>query len=245
MLKLSIKNLKKSFGAFQVFNGMSLDIEKSELICLIGKSGSGKSTLLRCINLLEHIDDGEIFLDGVDIAEPGYDPQIVRQRVGMVFQSYNLFPHMNVLKNLTLAQTRILKKSPNEAKDIAMGLLEQFNLADKADAYPDQMSGGQQQRVAIARALAMEPEVLLFDEVTSALDPELVGEVLNVIHGLKARHITMILATHEMGFARKAADRVAFLDKGKIVEIAHPEKIFTDPDQPQTRQFLDSVLEKF
>ncbi|WP_210341832.1 amino acid ABC transporter ATP-binding protein [Rhizobium setariae] len=243
MTKLSIRNLRKSFGALEVCKGISLDLAKSELICLIGGSGSGKSTLLRCLNLLEHIDDGEILLDGEDISVPGYDPERVRRRIGMVFQSYNLFPHMSVLKNLTLAQTRIRKTPPAEAKDLAMELLLRFGLADKAETYPDKLSGGQQQRVAIARALAMEPEILLLDEITSALDPELVGEVLRVVRDLKAQGITMLLATHEMGFARSVADRVAFLSGGSLLEVAPPEKIFTQPDHEQTRQFLKRVLD--
>ncbi len=243
--KLSIRNLKKSFGALEVCRDISIDIAAGELVCMIGASGSGKSTLLRCINLLEPIDGGEIWLDGADISEPGLDPDPVRQRVGMVFQSFNLFPHMNVLKNLTIAQTRIRKVPKDRAREKALALLERFDLADKADAWPDSLSGGQQQRVAIARALAMDPEVLLLDEITSALDPELVGEVLAVVRDLKDQGMTILLATHEMGFARSAADRVAFLSEGRLLEIAPPEKIFTNPDHARTRQFLDRVIEKF
>ena len=243
--KLSIRNLKKSFGALEVCKDISIDIEAGELVCMIGASGSGKSTLLRCINLLEPIDGGEILLDGQDISEPGLDPDPVRQRVGMVFQSFNLFPHMNVLKNLTIAQTRIRKVPKDRARDKALALLDRFDLADKADAWPDSLSGGQQQRVAIARALAMDPEVLLLDEITSALDPELVGEVLAVVRDLKGQGMTILLATHEMGFARSAADRVAFLSEGRLLEIAPPEKIFTNPDHARTRQFLDRVIEKY
>ena len=243
--KLSIRNLKKSFGNLAVCKDISIDIEPGELVCMIGASGSGKSTLLRCINLLEPIDGGEILLDGQDISEPGLDPDPVRQRVGMVFQAFNLFPHMNVLKNLTIAQTRIRKVPKDRAREKALALLERFDLADKADAWPDSLSGGQQQRVAIARALAMDPEVLLLDEITSALDPELVGEVLAVVRDLKDQGMTILLATHEMGFARSAADRVAFLSEGRLLEIAPPEKIFTNPDHARTRQFLDRVIEKF
>ncbi len=241
-VKLSIRGLKKSFGALEVCKDISLDIAEGELVCLIGASGSGKSTLLRCINLLEPIDDGVIELDGEDISVPGFDPDAVRRRVGMVFQAFNLFPHMNVLRNLTIAQTRIRKTPPEQARARALALLERFDLADKAEAWPDSLSGGQQQRVAIARALAMEPEVLLLDEITSALDPELVGEVLAVVRGLKAQGMTILLATHEMGFARSAADRVAFLSEGRLLEIAPPEKIFTAPDHARTRQFLDRVI---
>ncbi len=243
MSKLVVKNLRKSFGHNEVCKNISFEVQKSELLCLIGGSGSGKSTLLRCLNLLEHIDDGEILLDGEDVSIPGFDPELLRRRMGMVFQSYNLFPHMSVLQNLTLAQTKIKKLSAQTAQDKAMALLEQFGLEEKAHTYPDKLSGGQQQRIAIARALAMDPEILLLDEVTSALDPELVGEVLQVIKSLKKQGMTMILATHEMGFARSAADQVAFLYGGELVEIAPPEKIFTNPENAKTRQFLSRVLD--
>jgi polar amino acid transport system ATP-binding protein len=241
--KLSIRNLKKSFGAHEVCKRISIEVGKSELICLIGGSGSGKSTLLRCINLLEHIDDGEIVLDGVDIAVPGYDPNPVRQRIGMVFQSFNLFPHMTVVENAMLALTRVKKMSREEAREKCKVLLTRFGLGEKADTYPDRLSGGQQQRVAIVRAIAMDPEVLLLDEITSALDPELVGEVLSVVKQLKTQGITMLLATHEMGFARSAADRVAFLSQGELLEIAPPEQIFTNPIHDRTRQFLSRTSE--
>lgn len=241
--KLSIRNLKKSFGAHEVCKRISIEVGKSELICLIGGSGSGKSTLLRCINLLEHIDDGEILLDGVDIAVPGYDPNPVRQRIGMVFQSFNLFPHMTVVENAMLALTRVKKLSREEAREKCKALLTRFGLGEKADTYPDRLSGGQQQRVAIVRAIAMDPEILLLDEITSALDPELVGEVLSVVKQLKTQGITMLLATHEMGFARSAADRVAFLSQGELLEIAPPEQIFTNPIHDRTRQFLSRTSE--
>ncbi len=241
--KLSIRNLRKSFGAMEVCKRISIDVAKSELVCLIGGSGSGKSTLLRCINLLEPIDDGEILLDGEDISVPGFDPNPVRQRIGMVFQSYNLFPHMSVIENTMLALRRVKMMPQDEARDKCMTLLARFGLAEKANTYPDQLSGGQQQRVAIVRALAMDPEILLLDEITSALDPELVGEVLTVVRQLKTQGITMLLATHEMGFARSAADRIAFLSQGELLEIAPPEEIFTNALHERTRQFLQRTTE--
>ena len=213
-----------------------------EMICLIGASGSGKSTLLRCINLLEVIDDGEILLDGFDIAEPSLRPDPIRKRIGLVFQSFNLFPHLNVLSNITLAPRKVLGTNQDTAEDEAMQLLERFGLAEKAKAYPDHLSGGQQQRVAIVRTLAMQPEILLLDEITSALDPELVGEVLDVVRALKAQKMTMLLATHEMAFAREVADQVCFLDQGRVVEKDTPEQLFTNPAQPRTREFLARVL---
>jgi len=242
-MKLSLRNVKKSFGPLEVCKGISVDIHASELICLIGGSGSGKSTLLRCINLLDPIDDGEILLDGVDISVPGFDPNPVRRKIGMVFQSFNLFPHMTVLENIKLAPQKV--KGISDAKIIptALELLERFGLSDKANTYPDHLSGGQQQRVAIVRALAMEPEIMLLDEVTSALDPELVGEVLDVIRELKRQGMTMMLATHEMGFAREVADRVCFLHAGKLLEIAPPEQMFTAPKHARTKQFLQRVLQ--
>lgn len=241
--KLSLHNVKKSFGPLEVCKDISIDIQASELICLIGGSGSGKSTLLRCINLLDPIDDGEIILDGVDISVPGFDPDPVRRKIGMVFQSFNLFPHMTVLENIKLAPKKVKGLSDTEITPKALELLERFGLSDKADVYPDHLSGGQQQRVAIVRALAMEPEIMLLDEVTSALDPELVGEVLDVIRQLKLQGMTMLLATHEMGFAREVADRVCFLDGGKLLEIAPPEQMFTAPKHSRTRQFLQRVLQ--
>lgn len=240
--KLSIRGLSKSFGDNTVCRRIDLEVATGELICLIGGSGSGKSTLLRCLNLLEQIDDGEIFLDGIDIAEPGFDPDPVRRKVGMVFQSYNLFPHMSVLENVMLAPRRVLGRDVAATRPAALSLLERFGLADKADDYPDRLSGGQQQRVAIVRALAMDPEVLLLDEITSALDPELVGEVLDVIAQLKGQGMTMILATHEMDFARSVADRVAFLHAGEILECAPPEHLFSKPAHERTRQFLSRSL---
>ena len=244
--KLSVRDVEKSFGKKAerkvVLDHVSLEVAEHEVVCLIGASGSGKSTLLRCINLLEPIDDGAILLDGVDISEPGLDADPIRRRIGMVFQSYNLFPHMSVLQNITLGPTKVLKHHKAEAADAAMELLGRFALADKADAYPDQLSGGQQQRVAIVRALAMKPELMLLDEVTAALDPVLVGEVLNVIRDMRGEGMTMVLATHEMGFAREISDLVCFLKDGVVLESGTPEQLFTDPARPETREFLERVI---
>jgi polar amino acid transport system ATP-binding protein len=240
--KLQLCDMWKSFGPLSVCKGVNLTVAKGEMICLIGASGSGKSTILRCINLLEPVDDGQILLDGVDITAPELDAQMVHRRVGIVFQSFNLFPHMTALENVMLAPRRVLRKSRTEIFQIAEELFERFGLAERMKHYPDQLSGGQQQRVAIIRALAMAPEVMLFDEVTSALDPELVGEVLDVIRKLKAEGMTMILATHEMAFAREAADRVCFLDKGRVLEEGPPDMIFRAPREARTRDFLKRVL---
>ena len=240
--KLELRGVTKAFADKVVLDDISLEVGAHQVVCLIGASGSGKSTLLRCLNLLEPVDDGQIFLDGVDIAEPGLPPDPVRRRIGMVFQSYNLFPHMSVLRNITLAPTKVLGQAADVAKRSAMELLERFSLADKADAFPDRLSGGQQQRVAIVRALAMRPEVLLLDEVTAALDPVLVGEVLDVIREVRAGGMTMVLATHEMGFAREIADTVCFLDGGRIVEQGPPALMFTAPQQQATRDFLARVI---
>lgn len=242
MPKLQLIGVRKSFGDNTVCNGIDLSVEKGQLVCLIGASGSGKSTILRCINLLEPIDDGQILLDGVDITDPERDPREVRQRVGLVFQSFNLFPHMTALDNVLLAPRRVLGKAEQANRQQAEALFARFGLSDRMKHYPDQLSGGQQQRVAIIRALAMSPEVMLLDEITSALDPELVGEVLDVVKALKAEGMTMILATHEMAFARQAADRVCFLDKGRVVEEGPPEQIFTAPHEPRTRAFLQRLL---
>lgn len=240
--KVELRNVRKSFGDLDVIRGVSLRVPRGELVCLIGSSGSGKSTLLRCLNLLEPIDDGEILLDGVDISHPVLDPQPIRQRVGLVFQSFNLFPHMNAFENVLLAPRLNKKLSRARLKPKVEALFERFGLSDRMDHYPDQLSGGQQQRVAIVRALALEPEVMLFDEVTSALDPELVSEVLDVVRQLKSEGMTLMLATHEMNFAREAADRICFLDKGVIVEEGPPERIFRAPTEARTRDFLRSVL---
>ncbi len=242
-MKLSLRDVHKAFGPRAVLSGISLDVAQSEVIALIGASGSGKSTLLRCVNLLEPIDDGVILLDGLDISEPGLAADAIRRRIGMVFQSFNLFPHMSVLANVTLAPRKVLKVDKAEAEDRARSLLTRFGLAERVDSFPDQLSGGQQQRVAIARSLAMEPEVMLLDEITSALDPELVGEVLDVVRELKTSGMTMLLATHEMGFAREIADRVCFLDRGEIIESAAARDIFERPQHERTRQFLQRVTD--
>ena len=239
---LVVERLSKSFGTHQVLRDIDLTVEEHEVVALIGASGSGKSTLLRCINLLEPLDAGRIFLGGEEITHPK-DFNAVRRRIGIVFQSYNLFPHMSVLRNVTLAPHDALGLSWREAEERATALLERFGLADKRSEFPDRLSGGQQQRVAIVRALAMHPELMLFDEVTSALDPELVAEVLEVIRELAAGGMTMILATHEMSFARDIADRVCFLDAGRILEEGTPETIFTAPREERTQQFLQRIIE--
>ena len=239
---LVIERLTKSFGKHEVLREIDLDVAAHEVVALIGASGSGKSTLLRCINLLERIDAGRIFLDGVEITR-ARDVNAVRRRIGIVFQAYNLFPHMSVLRNVTLAPRDALGLSKHDAEERAVALLERFGLADKRLEYPDRLSGGQQQRVAIVRALAMQPELMLFDEVTSALDPELVAEVLEVIRELAAGGMTMILATHEMSFARDIANRVCFLDDGLILEEGPPEQIFSAPREPRTQRFLQRIIE--
>lgn len=240
--KLSLRGVWKSFGQNPVCRGIDLDVDEGQMVCLIGASGSGKSTLMRCINLLEPIDDGTIALDGVDIAEPGFDPLLVRRRIGIVFQSFNLFPHMTAAENVMLAPRRVHGLSRAEMEAPVAALFGRFGLADRMGHYPDQLSGGQQQRVAIIRALAMQPEIMLFDEITSALDPELVGEVLDVLRQLRGDGLTMILATHEMGFARELADKVCFLDAGRILEEGPPEALFGAPQQQRTRSFLARVL---
>ena len=241
-VKLSLRNLSKSYGHHIVLHDVSLDIAEGSVVTLIGPSGSGKSTLLRCINLLEPIEDGEIYLDDVDISVPGFDANPVRRRIGMVFQNFNLFPHMSVMENIILSPTRTLGIEKAVARTKALELLERFGLGDKANAYPDQLSGGQQQRVAIVRALAIEPEVLLLDEITSSLDPELVGEVLDVVRELKASGMTLILATHEMGFARDTSDVVCVLDGGHIIEMGPPSQVFTAPESERAQQFLQSII---
>lgn len=242
MAKLDLRNVQKTFGTNRVLDGVSLSINEGEMVCLIGASGSGKSTLLRCMNLLEPIDDGEIFLDGTDISIPGLDPLPVRRRIGMVFQSFNLFPHMTAAENVMLAPRRIRGSSRAELLPEITELFDRFGLADRMGHYPDQLSGGQQQRVAIVRALAMRPEIMLFDEITSALDPELVGEVLDVLRQLRNEGMTMVLATHEMKFAAELADKVCFLDNGSILEEGTPANIFTSPEKERTRAFLARVL---
>ena len=242
MAKLELRGVIKRFGNVTVCDGINLDVEQGQMVCLIGASGAGKSTLLRCINLLEPVEDGAIYLDGEDIAEPGLNPQKVRARIGMVFQSFNLFPHMTALENVMLAPRRVHVKSCDELRSEVEELFTKFGLADRIDNYPDQLSGGQQQRVAIVRALAMRPEVMLFDEITSALDPQLVGEVLDVLLMLKNQGMTMVLATHEMGFAREAADKVCFLQSGRIIEEGPPEAVFDAPQRPETQAFLARAL---
>ena len=238
-----LQDVHKAYGDNAVLRGVSLDIDDHEVVALIGASGCGKSTLLRCINLLEPIDAGAILLDGVDISWPGYDANTARRQIGIVFQSFNLFPHRSVIDNITLAPRKVLGLKPDEATERAMQLLTRFGLADKASAYPDHLSGGQQQRVAIVRALAMQPQIMLFDEITSALDPELVGEVLEVIRDLKDNGLTMMLATHEMAFAREIATRVAFLDRGEVAELGPPDQVLSEPQQERTRRFLRRVTE--
>ena len=240
--KISLRGVHKAFGAHAVLKGIDIDIAQGSVISLIGPSGSGKSTLLRCINLLEPIDDGEILLDGIDISAPGFDANPVRRRIGMVFQNFNLFPHMSVLNNITLSPTRSLGINKALARTKAEELLERFGLAGKANAYPDQLSGGQQQRVAIVRALAIEPEVLLLDEITSSLDPELVGEVLDVVRELKMSGMTLVLATHEMGFARDISDVVCVLDDGHIIERGTPSQVFSAPQSERAQQFLERII---
>jgi polar amino acid transport system ATP-binding protein len=242
-MKLRLEQVSKSFGDHLVLDEVSLDVAERDVICLIGASGSGKSTLLRCVNLLEPIDDGRILLDGDDISEPGRAHDPIRRRIGMVFQSYNLFPHMSVVDNVAVGPRKVLGRPKTLAREQALVLLARLGLADRGDAYPDQLSGGQQQRVAIARSLAMGPEVMLLDEITSALDPELVGEVLDVVRELKRDGMTMLLATHEMGFAREIADRVCFLHAGRILEEGPPAELFERPREERTRQFLQRVID--
>jgi polar amino acid transport system ATP-binding protein len=239
---LRVENVHKSFGPLQVLRGIDLVVAEHEVVCLIGASGSGKSTLLRCIDLLEPIDAGSIVISGRAVTATAPDANAVRRSMGIVFQAFNLFPHMTVLRNITLGPTEALKLSKADARVRADELLARFGLADKRDDYPDRLSGGQQQRVAIVRALAMQPNVMLLDEVTSALDPELVAEVLNVIRELAHTGMTMVIATHEMGFARDIANRVCFLDQGRILEEGPPERIFSAPQQPRTAEFLQSII---
>ena len=239
---ISVKDLHKSFGGVTVLDGISTDIEKGDVVCIIGPSGSGKSTFLRCLNRLETPDSGKIFLDGVDLTDPAADLNRQRMKMGMVFQQFNLFPHMTVLKNLTLAPRLLKKESQQTAEARAMALLERVGLADRAGEYPSRLSGGQKQRIAIVRALCMEPEVLLFDEPTSALDPEMVGEVLDVMKELAQSGMTMVVVTHEMGFAREVASRVLFMDQGVIMEENKPQALFDNPQSPRLQSFLSKVL---
>jgi polar amino acid transport system ATP-binding protein len=241
---LRLEGIHKTFGKLEVLKGIDLSVAEHEVLCLIGASGSGKSTLLRCVNLLEPVDAGRVVIEGQDVTSgAGRGVNEIRRRIGIVFQSFNLFPHMSVLRNITLGPTEGLGVSKKDAEARADELLARFALADKRDDYPDRLSGGQQQRVAIVRALAMQPRLMLLDEVTSALDPELVAEVLNVIRELAESGMTMLIATHEMGFARDIADRVVFLDGGRILEEGPPDKIFSRPDNERTRAFLNRIIE--
>ncbi|USQ87672.1 amino acid ABC transporter ATP-binding protein [Streptomyces phaeoluteigriseus] len=240
---LRMEAVRKTFGDAVVLRDVDLEVAPHTVTALIGASGSGKSTLLRCANLLEDVDDGAIWLDGEEITDPRADPDAVRRRIGVVFQAYNLFPHMTVLENITLAPRRVHGVARVDAEEHARELLERLGLGGKAGAYPDRLSGGQQQRVAIVRALAVRPRLLLLDEITAALDPELVGEVLNVVRDLKGDGMTMVLATHEMGFAREVADQVCFLDGGVVLEHGTPEQVFGDPRQERTRRFLRRIVE--
>ena len=239
---IRVQDLKKSFGKREVLKGITTDIRRGEVVCIIGPSGSGKSTFLRTLNLLEEPTGGKIFFENVDITDPKTDINLHRRKMGMVFQQFNLFPHMTILKNMTIAPTTLLRLPQKEADERALKLLEKVGLSDRADAYPAQLSGGQKQRVAIVRALCMDPDVMLFDEPTSALDPEMVGEVLAVIKKLAEDGMTMAVVTHEMGFAREVADRILFIDGGVITEEGSPEEIFGNPKSPRLRDFLGKVL---
>ena len=239
---ISIQGLSKSFGTNEVLKDISLDVATGEVVCVIGPSGSGKSTLLRCVNMLETPTSGTIHVGADEMTDPDVDIDRVRRRIGMVFQSFNLFPHLTVLQNLTIAQTKVLRRSKAEADKVARHNLERVGMTHKEDAFPAQLSGGQQQRVAIARSLSMDPELMLFDEPTSALDPELVGEVLDVMRGLAEEGMTMVVVTHEMGFARQVANRVIFMDAGQIIEQNRPEEFFTNPQHERTKLFLSQIL---
>ena len=239
---IKVQGLHKSFGDLQVLKGIDYEVKEKEVICVIGPSGSGKSTLLRCINLLEEITAGEVFIDGVKVNDPMTNINEIRTEVGMVFQQFNLFPHMRVLDNITAAPKKVRKMNPADAEQLAHQLLEKVGLADKAYAYPEQLSGGQQQRVAIARSLAMKPKIMLFDEPTSALDPEMVQEVLDVMKQLAIEGMTMVVVTHEMGFAREMGDRVLFMDQGILVEEGPPDQLFNHPKSERTKAFLSKVL---
>ena len=239
---IKVDNLQKAFGKVEVLKGINTEIKKGEVVCIIGPSGSGKSTFLRTLNLLETPTGGQIFFDGTDITAPKTDINSHRMKMGMVFQQFNLFPHMTVLKNMTIAPIRLLKLSKQEAEDRAMKLLERVGLADRAGSYPSQLSGGQKQRIAIVRALCMQPDVMLFDEPTSALDPEMVGEVLEVMKSLASEGMTMAVVTHEMGFAREVADRVLFIDEGIIMEEGAPEEMFSNPKSARLKDFLSKVI---
>lgn len=239
---IQVNNLHKSFGETEVLKGITTNIEKGEVVVVIGPSGSGKSTFLRCLNMLEEATSGEIYVDGAHVNAKGVDVNLVRQKMGMVFQHFNLFPHLKIIDNITLAPVTLGKMTKEDAEKKAMELLDRVGLADKAQSYPVQLSGGQKQRVAIARALAMDPEIMLFDEPTSALDPEMVGEVLQVMRDLAKEGMTMIIVSHEMGFAKEVASRVLFIDNGNILEDGTPEKVFTNPDHERAQSFLSKIL---
>ncbi|SLN64949.1 amino acid ABC transporter ATP-binding protein [Oceanibacterium hippocampi] len=242
MSLIRIENVHKSFGDLAVLNGVSLDIEEGEIVTIIGRSGSGKSTLLRCINGLEKVQSGEIWADGVQVNDPATNLRLLRQRLGIVFQSYNLFPHLTVERNITLAPQVVQKRAAADVRQVAVDVLRQVGLESKIDAYPIQLSGGQQQRVAIARSLAMAPKVMLLDEITSALDPELIGDVLKVLEDLARQGMTMVLVTHEMGFARRVSSQVVFMHEGRVWESGPPDRIFTKPETPELATFIQSVL---
>lgn len=240
--KVSVKGLKKSFGSLEVLKDINMEVKEGEVVCLIGPSGSGKSTLLRCLNRLEKITGGSVIIDGIDMTDKSIDINKARENIGMVFQHFNLFPHKTVLQNIMMAPVELKKLTKEEAREKAMTLLNKVGLADKADVHPSKLSGGQKQRVAIARALAMDPDLMLFDEPTSALDPEMVGEVLNVMKDLVSEGMTMVVVTHEMGFAREVSDRVIFMDGGYIIEEGDPKDLMTNPQHPRTIDFLNKVL---
>lgn len=240
---LDVRGVVKAFGENVVLRGVDVAVDEHRVVALIGGSGSGKSTLLRCASLLEVVDDGQVLLDGEDITDPRVDADAVRRRMGVVFQAYNLFPHLSVLDNVTLAPVRVHGRSRAEARDEARGLLERIGLADKSGEYPDRLSGGQQQRVAIVRALAVRPRVLLLDEITSALDPELVGEVLRLVREVAEQGMTIVMATHEMGFAKQVSDTVCFLDQGVVLESGPPDQVLGDPVEARTRQFLSRIID--
>ena len=240
--KINVMNLKKSFGSNEVLKGIDLEVAEGEVVCIIGPSGSGKSTLLRCLNKLEEVTDGHVLIDGKDITEKTTDINKVREEIGMVFQHFNLFPHLSVMDNITLAPVELKRENKEAAKVKAVELLETVGLSEKADAFPSSLSGGQKQRVAIARALAMNPEIMLFDEPTSALDPEMVGDVLEVMKKVAKQGMTMVVVTHEMGFAREVGHRVIFMDGGYIVEEGTPAEVFGNPQNPRTQDFLNKVL---